>query len=64
MRNLYTALVGEPKRKRSTRRPGRGSEDSIKMDLREMEGLDWIYLTQQRDQWELLMNTVTKLRIP
>jgi hypothetical protein len=34
------------------------------MDLREMEGLDWIYLTQQRDQWELLMNTVTKLRIP
>jgi hypothetical protein len=34
-------------------RPRHRWEDDIKMDLREMgwEGVDWIHLDQDRDQW-------------
>jgi hypothetical protein len=33
---------------------------NIKMDLREigLDGMDWIDLTQDRDQWRALVNTV------
>jgi hypothetical protein len=36
------------------------------MDLREMgwDGMDWIDLAQDRDQWRALVNAVMKLRIP
>jgi hypothetical protein len=35
------------------------------MDLREIrwDGMDWIDLTQDRDQWRALVNTAMKLRI-
>jgi hypothetical protein len=35
------------------------------MDLREIrwEGMDWIELAQDRDQWRVLMNTVMNLRV-
>jgi hypothetical protein len=40
--------------------------DSIKIDLREIgwDGMDWIDLAQDRDQWKALVNTVMNLRIP
>jgi hypothetical protein len=28
------------------------------------EGVDWMHLTQDRDQWRVLMNTVMNLSIP
>jgi hypothetical protein len=28
------------------------------------DGMDWIDLVQERDQWRVLVNTVTKLRVP
>jgi hypothetical protein len=33
--------------------------DNIKMDLREIgwDGIDWIDLAQDRDQWRALVNT-------
>jgi trehalose/maltose hydrolase-like predicted phosphorylase len=33
-------------------------EDNIRMDLREREGegVDWIHLTQERDQWQAFVN--------
>jgi hypothetical protein len=36
------------------------------MDLQEIEwgGMDWIDLTQDRDQWKPLRNTVMNLRFP
>jgi hypothetical protein len=36
------------------------------MDLREIgwDGMDWIYLAQDRDQWRALVNTVMNLRVP
>jgi hypothetical protein len=38
--------------------------DNIKMDLREMgwDGMDWIELAQDRDQWRAHVNTV--IRVP
>jgi hypothetical protein len=29
-----------------------------------LNGLDWIDLAQDRDQWRALVNTVIKLRVP
>jgi hypothetical protein len=36
------------------------------MDLREIgeDGMDWIDLAQDRDQWRALVNTVTNIRVP
>jgi hypothetical protein len=37
-----------------------------KKDLREIgwDGMDWIDLVQDRDQWRAFVNTVMKLRVP
>jgi hypothetical protein len=66
MKNAYKIMVGKPKRKRSLRRPRCRWEDNIRIDLREIgwEGLDWIHLSQNRDQWRALMNKVMNLWVP
>jgi hypothetical protein len=40
--------------------------DNIKIDLREIgwDGVDWIYLAQDRDQWKAPVDTVMNLRVP
>jgi hypothetical protein len=40
--------------------------DNIKMDLRQIgwDGVDWIDMAQDRDQWRAHVNTVLKLRVP
>jgi hypothetical protein len=40
--------------------------NSVKMDLREIgwDGMDWIDLAQNRDQWRALVNAVINLRVP
>jgi hypothetical protein len=64
-RNACRILVRKPKGKRPLGRPRRMWVDSIKMDLREIEwdGMDWICLAQDRDQWRALVNTVMNLRV-
>jgi hypothetical protein len=65
-RNAYRILVGKPEGKRPLGRPRRKWEDNIKIDLREIGwgGMDWIELSQDRDQWRDLVNTVMKLYVP
>jgi hypothetical protein len=38
----------------------------MKINLREIgwDGVDWIDMAQDRDQWRSLVNTVLKLRVP
>jgi hypothetical protein len=52
--------------KRPLGRPRRSWVDNIKMDLKEIgwDGVDWIDLAQNRDQWRALVNTVMNLRVP
>jgi hypothetical protein len=41
--------------------------DNIKRDLRRetgWDGIDWIDLAQNRDQWRALVNTETNLWVP
>jgi hypothetical protein len=64
--NSYRILVEKPEGKRPLGTPRRRWVDSIKMDLRETEwdGMDWINLARNRDQWRALVNTVMNLRAP
>jgi hypothetical protein len=40
--------------------------DNIKMDLGEIrwDGVDWIHIPQDRDQWRALVNTVLVILVP
>jgi hypothetical protein len=65
-RNAYRILVRKPEGKRPLGRPRRRWANNIKMDLREIgwDGMDWIDLAEDRDQWRALVNTVMNLRGP
>jgi hypothetical protein len=59
-------LARKPKGKRQLGKPRRRLEDSIKMDLQEVElgCMDWIDLTQTRDSWRTLVKAVMNLWVP
>jgi hypothetical protein len=65
-RNAYRILVGKPEGKRPLGRPRSRTADNIKIDHKEIGwgGMDWIDLTQDRDQWRALVNKVMNLRVP
>jgi hypothetical protein len=41
-------------------------EDNIRLDLRGIgwEGVDWMVLAEDGDQWHAVVNTVMNLRVP
>jgi hypothetical protein len=65
-RNTYRILAGNQEGKKPLGRLRRRWVDIIKMDLREIgwDGMDWIDLAQDRDQWRALVNAVMNLRLP
>ena len=58
-------LVWKPVGTRPMGGPRPRLEDSIKMDLQEVEcrGMDWIELAKDRDKWHALVNVVMNLWI-
>jgi hypothetical protein len=65
-RNSCRILVGKPEGKRPLGRPRYRWVGNIKIDLREIgyDGMGWINLAQDRDQWRALVNTLMNLRVP
>jgi hypothetical protein len=65
-RNAYRLLVGKSEGKRQLGRPRCRLVDNFKMDIKEIkwDGVDWIDLAEDRDQWRALVNTVTNIRVP
>jgi hypothetical protein len=63
---MHVGYWWEIGRKRTLGRPRHRWVVSIKMNLRETgwDGMDWIYLTQNRDQWRPFVNAVMNLRVP
>jgi len=61
-RGVHRVLVGKPEGKRPLGRPRRRWEDNIKMDLREVVGVEtgWSWT----DRWLALVNTVMNFRVP
>ncbi|PNF19712.1 hypothetical protein B7P43_G15306, partial [Cryptotermes secundus] len=67
LHNLYSSpsiigiriLARKPEGKRQLREPRYKWVENIKKD-----GMAWIYLAQNRDQWIALVNTVMNIRIP
>jgi hypothetical protein len=59
-------FVIKPEGKRSLGRHGRKWGDNIIMNLREIgwECVDWIHLAVDRNQWQVLVNTVMNFRVP
>jgi hypothetical protein len=64
--HVYMVLVVEPGGNRTLGRPRRIWEDNIKIYLQETEweSLDLIHLAQDRDEWQAVVNTPLKLRVP
>jgi hypothetical protein len=65
-KNAYRLLMGRPGGKKPLGRLRRRWADNIKMDLLEIGGggVDWIGVTQDRNKWRALVNTVLNLRVP
>jgi hypothetical protein len=65
-RNAYRILVGKPEGRRPLGRPRCRRVDNIKIDLREIgwNGMEWIDLAEDRDQWRTLVNTVMNVHVP
>jgi len=65
-RGVHRVLVGKPEGNRPLGRPRRRWEDNIKMDFQEVGGdcVDWKELSQDRDTWRALVNTVRNFPVP
>jgi hypothetical protein len=65
IRNAYNILVGKPEGKKPHGRHRHKWEYNVRMGLREIvwEGMDWMHLAQDRDQWQALVNVVMNLGI-
>jgi hypothetical protein len=58
--------VGKPEGKKPLGRPRCRWVDNFKIDLREIgwDGVDWVALALDRDQWRTLVNAAMNLLVP
>jgi hypothetical protein len=66
MRNACNILVGKPEWKGLLRRHKRIWENNFSLYVREIwwQGVDRIQLAQDREQWQVFMNTAMNIRVP
>jgi hypothetical protein len=65
-RRMHTEFwTGKSEGNRPLGKPRRRWEDNIKIDLIEIGwgGIDWIHLTQDKEQWWALVNMLMTLRV-
>jgi hypothetical protein len=64
--HIRRILVGNPEGKRPLGRSSCRWGDNIKIDLRKIgcDGVDWIDMAQDGEQWRALANTVLSLQVP
>jgi hypothetical protein len=64
-RNAYRILVGKPEGRRPLGRPRHRWVDNVRMDFEKMGwgDVDWIDLSQDRNRWRALVNSVLNLRV-
>jgi hypothetical protein len=64
--NAYRLLARKPERKNPLGRPRRRWVDNIEMVFGEIgwSDVDWIGLTQDRNRWRALVNSVMNLQVP
>jgi len=65
-KGVYWALVGKPERKKPLGRPRHRWEETIKLDLQEVDYgvMNLIDLAQDRDKWRGLANKLMNFRFP
>jgi len=63
---FLSEIFGKPEGKRPLGRSRRTLEEYIRMDLKAIgwEGMDWIHLVQDMEQWRTLVYTVMNIRMP
>jgi hypothetical protein len=66
IRNANRSSVGKSEWKIPIGRHALRYEANIKLDIKEIgfEGVNWIHLAQDRNQWWVVVNTVMNHRIP
>jgi hypothetical protein len=66
IKNAYIYFIQKLEGKRPLAISRRRWEDNIRIDLREIgwEGVDWMHLAQDRDQWRALVNMVMNFGVP
>jgi hypothetical protein len=66
VRSAHKIVVGNGKGNRLLGRPRHRWEDIIRMDRKEVrwESVDWMPLTQDRDQWRTLVSTLMDCLVP
>jgi hypothetical protein len=66
MRSKYKTIIGKPEGKKRPLEIEMGMfRDSIEINLEKQgKGVDWVYMAQDKDQWQTFVNKIMNFRVP